>query len=150
MVAAMKRWLWLLMALLPAMLGGLAARAADGGMRASKPEVRKDVVAAIEGQLAAFRAKDTKKAYTFAAATLRAQTPIRQFLRIVENNYPEIWANTKGEFGVVRDDGVRATLLVQVFSKDGRADYDYGLVKEKEGWRIDSVLRHAPNKADKV
>ncbi|MCX6954928.1 MAG: DUF4864 domain-containing protein [Verrucomicrobia bacterium] len=143
----MKRGLWLLMTL---MLGGLILRAADGGMRASKPEVRKEVVATIEGQLGAFRAKDTKKAYTFAAAALRAQNPLRQFLRIVENNYPEIWANTKGEFGVVRDDGTRATVLVQVFSTDGRADYDYGLVKEKDGWRIDSVLRHAPNKADKV
>lgn len=113
--------------------------------------MRKDVVAAIEGQLAAFRAKDTKKAYTFAAATLRAQNPLRQFLRIVELNYPEIWANTKGEFGVVRDDGVRATVLVQVFGKDDRVDYDYGLVKERDGvWRIDSVLRHAPKKTEKV
>ncbi len=133
-------------------LGAVSARGAEsGGMRASKPEVRKDVVAAIEGQLAAFRAKDTNKAYTFAAATLRAQTPLRQFLRIVEINYPEIWANTKGEFGVVRDDGARATVLVQVFAKEDRADYDYGLVKERDGvWRIDSVLRHAPKKTEKV
>lgn len=150
MVAGMKRWLSLWRVVLPLMLGAVAAGAADGGLRASKPEVRKEVVTVIEGQLAAFRAKDTKKAYTFAAAALKAQTPLRQFLKIVELNYPEIWANTKGEFGVVHDDGTRATVLVQVFSKDGRADYDYGLVKEKDDWRIDSVLRHAPNKADKV
>lgn len=153
MVGPMKRWL-LMLAIVTMHASGVGApiaRAAESGMRASKPEVRKEVVAAIEGQLAAFRAKDTKKAYTFAAATLRAQNPLRQFLRIVEINYPEIWANTKGEFGVVRDDGLRATVLVQVFAGDDRADYDYGLVKERDGvWRIDSVLRHAPKKTEKV
>jgi hypothetical protein len=133
-------------------VGAVMLRAADNGaMRASKPEVRKEVVAVIEGQLAAFRERDAKKAYTFAAATLRTQNPLRQFARIVEVNYPEIWANTRGEFGVVRDDGLRAKVLVQVFSKEERADYDYGLVKERDGvWRIDSVLRHAPKKSDKV
>ena len=121
-----------------------------GAPRASKPEVRKEVVGVIEGQLAAFRAGDTRKAYALAATVLRAQTPLRQFLLIVENNYPEIWANTRAEFGLVRDDGVRATVLVQVASKEGRADYDYGLVKERDGWRIDSVLRHTPKKEEKV
>ena len=146
----MKRWL-MRMTLVALGLGLGLVRGADGGMRASKPELRKEVVAVIEGQLAAFRAGDPKTAYTYAAATLRAQNPVRQFLRIVETNYPEIWANTRGEFGVVRDDGTRSTVLVQVFSQAGRADYDYGLVKERDGaWRIDRVLRHAPKKADKV
>jgi hypothetical protein len=154
MVGTMKRWL-LILAIVAAHVCGVGAGitwgAESGGMRASKAEVRKEVVAAIEGQLAAFREQDTRKAYTFAAATLRAQNPLRQFLRIVEINYPEIWANTKGECGVVRDDGVRATVLVQVFAKEGRADYDYGLVKERDGvWRIESVLRHAPKKTEKV
>lgn len=147
MVAGMKRWLWLLIVAVGLM--GTGARAADA-MRASKPEVRKEVLDTIEGQLAAFRAKDPKKAYGFAATALKAQTPQRQFTRIVEANYPEIWANVKGEFGVVRDDGKRATVTVQVFSKEGRADYDYGLVKEADGWRIDSVLRHPPDRAGKV
>jgi hypothetical protein len=68
----------------------------------------------------------------------------------VLNNYPEIWSNTKAEFGLVRDDGTRATVLVQVYAKEGSAGYDYGLVKERDGWRIESVLRHAPKKAEKV
>jgi hypothetical protein len=127
----------------------LQAQAAPS--RASKPEVRKDVVAVIEGQLEGFRAKDAKKAYTFAAAALRAQTPLLQFQRIVEANYPEIWKNTRAEIGLVRDDGARATVLVQVFAQDGSAGYDYGLVKERDGvWRIDSVLRHSPKKEDKL
>ena len=145
----MKRRM-ILAALVALGLGLVPGRGADGGGRASKPEVRKEVVAVIEGQLAAFREGDTKKAHAFGAATLRAQRPLRQFLQIVRTSYPEIWANTRAEFGVVRDDGTRATVLVQVFSKEDRADYDYGLVKEPEGWRIDSVLRHASKKSDKV
>lgn len=150
-VGPMKRWWSMGLLWLVGGFGAIPTGAAAGGLRASTAEVRKGVVAVIEGQLAAFRAGDPKTAYTYAAATLRAQNPVRQFLRIVETNYPEIWANTRGEFGVVRDDGTRATVLVQVFSPDGRADYDYGLVKERDGaWRIDRVLRHAPKKADKV
>ncbi len=140
------RMIWLVLALALGLVRG-----AESGLRASKPEVRKEVVQAIEGQLAAFRVGERQKAYAFAAANLRAQRPMRQFLLIVENNYPEIWANTRAEFGLVRDDGARAAVRVQVFSNEGRADYDYGLVKERDGvWRIDSVLRHAPKKSDRV
>ena len=146
----MKRWM-MRMTLVVLGLGLGLVRGADGGMRASKPEFRKEVVAVIEGQLAAFRAGETQKAYAYAAVPLRAQRPVRQFVQIVENNYPEIWANTRAEFGLVRDDGARATVRVQVFSKEERADYDYGLLKERDGvWRIESVLRHAPKKPDRV
>jgi hypothetical protein len=131
-------------------LGFCVGRAADNGARASKPEVRKEVITVIEAQLAAFRAHDGKQAYTWASSALRAQTPRRQFELIVQHNYPEIWANTRAEFGLVRDDGVRAKVVVQVFSREGSSGYDYGLVKEREGWRIESVLRHTPKKSDKL
>ncbi len=141
----------LLLALLIAGAAPLPLRAQSTAPKPSKPEVRKEVVAVIEGQLAALRAADYKKAYTFAAAALRAQTPLPQFQRIVETNYPEIAKNTKAEIGIVRDDGTHADVLVQVYSKDGSAGYDYGLVKERDGaWRIDRVLRHAPKKDDRV
>ena len=136
--------MWALLA-----LGWMAAQGAEGA-RASKPEVRKAVVDTIEGQLAAFRAGDGKAAYEFAATAFRMQTPRRQFEIIVQGNYPEIWANTRAEFGLVRDDGTRATVVVQVYARDGGASYDYGLIKEREGWRVESVLRHAPKKSDKV
>lgn len=148
-----QRWLsaGLLVAAMALAGAPVALRAQATPPRASKPEVRKDVVAVIDGQLEGFRARDVKKAYTFAAAALRAQTPLVQFQRIVEANYPEIWANTRAEFGLVRDDGTRATVLVQVFTKEGSMGYDYGLVKERDGvWRIDSVLRHSPKKEDKL
>ena len=122
----------------------------DGALRASKPEVRKEVVAIIEAQLGAFRAKDSTKAYSYSAAAMQQQMRLRAFVAVVQNNYPEIWANTRAEFGLVRDDGARATVLVHVFSTEGDAAYDYVLFKERAGWRIGSVLRHDPRGTDKV
>src|SRR5436309_797954 len=90
----------------------LASVAADSAMPASKPEVKKEIVAVIEGQLAAFRQGDAAKAYRFAAAELRAQKPLKTFTTIVRDSYPEIWANTRADFGIVRDDGTRASVTV--------------------------------------
>jgi hypothetical protein len=134
------------------LLAGTAVqvRAASDAFRASKPEVRKQVIAVIEEQLSAFRKKDVSKAYTYAAAPLRAQTSARTFGTIVRENYPEIWTNTQAEYGLVRDDGTHATILVQVFSADGEAAFDYVLLKERDGWRIGSVMRHEVKRKDNV
>lgn len=133
--------LWLLAATLAA---------AEAPVRASKPDVKKEIVGVIEAQLAAFRAGDTARAHTFAAAELRAQKPLAAFAAIVEQSYPEIWRSERAEFGIVRDDGERATVTVQVFAKDGPAAYDYTLRREAAGWRILGVLRHTPRKAGKA
>lgn len=124
--------------------------AQEEGLRASKPEVRKLIVATIDSQLAAIRRHDLVRAYSFSAADLRAQKPLDVFVAIVRNNYPEIWANTRAEYGIVRDDGRMATVLVHVFAKDGDASYDYELVHQRDGWRIHGVLRHDPHKEEKV
>jgi hypothetical protein len=123
---------------------------ADDGPKASKPDVRREIVAVIDAQLAGFRTGDVRKAYGYASSDLKAQKPIRTFAAIVQENYPEIWTNARAEFGLVRDDGQEATVLVHVFGKGSDASYDYTLVKEKSGWRIAAVLRHAPKKADKA
>ena len=128
----------------------LGAMAADGELRASKPELKQQIVAVIEAQLAAFRQGDVAKAYTFAAADLMAQKPLRVFTTIVQENYPEIWSNTRAEFGIVRDNDTQATVTVQVYSKAGDAAYDFTLAKERVGWRIYGVLRHAPKQKGKV
>lgn len=119
-------------------------------MRASKPDVRQEVVKVIEGQLTAFRRGDLEQAYRFAAAELRAQKPLPAFAAIVQGSYPEIWANRRAEFGIVRDDATRATVTVQVYAKEGDAAYDYTLVRERAGWRIYGVVRHAPRKGGKA
>jgi hypothetical protein len=145
---AMRRvlFLWGMCVLLVAGAGPL--RAAE--MRASKPDVRQEVVKAIEGQLTAFRRGEVEQAYRFAAAELRAQKPLPAFAAIVQGNYPEIWANRRAEFGIVRDDGTRATVTVQVYAKKGDAAYDYTLIKERPGWRIYGVVRHAPRRGGKA
>ena len=147
-VAQMRKWISL--AVLAMLACALARGAADEGMRASKPDVRKEVVAAIEAQLAAFRAGEVVKAYGYAAAELRAQKPLQMFTDIVRISYPEIWTNLRAECGLVRDNGTVATLLVHVFGKESNATYDYTLVKERAGWRIHGVLRHAPKRAEKL
>jgi hypothetical protein len=119
-------------------------------MRPSKPEVRKAVIATIEGQLAAFRAGDVAAAYGYAARQLRQQKSLQIFEGVVRFSYPEIWTNERAEYGVVRDDGRRATLLVHVFAKESDASYDFTLVREQAGWRIYSVVRHVPKKEERV
>jgi hypothetical protein len=143
---------WLAVALLAVSLGGMGgvARAADSVMRASKPEVKKEIVAVIEAQLTAFRKGDVVKAYSYSATGLRAQKPLRVFAMIVKENYPEIWANTRAEYGLVRDDGERAKLLVHVEARESSASYDFLLVKERAGWRIEGVLRHEAARREKV
>lgn len=131
-----------------ATLLGCAAEAPT--LRASKPEVRKQIVTTIENQLAAFRKNDLVTAYAYASSALRAVKPIEIFGAIVQENYPEIWANTRAEFGIVRDDGAAAAVVVHVFSKDADASYDYTLVKENGRWRVHGVLRHSPVKEEKV
>jgi hypothetical protein len=119
---------------------------AEGVLRASRPDVKKSILEVIDGQLAALRAGDVAKAYGFASSTLRAQTPLRAFVAIVQTNYPELWGNERAEYGIVRDDGTRARVLVQVFAEGRDATFDYVLVRERGAWRIGSVLRHDPRK----
>jgi hypothetical protein len=130
------------------LLSVLNGRAAD--LRASRPEVRKEVVAVIDAQLDAFRRGDPEQAYRHATAAFRAQRPLQAFIAIVRDSYPEIWANTRAEPGIVRDDGARATVTVQVYSKAGDAAYDYTLAKEGAGWRILGVVRHEPRRERKT
>lgn len=118
--------------------------------KASNREVRQQVVAVIEAQLEAFRAGRVAEAYQYAAADLRAQTPPRAFGAIVRENYPVIWKNTRAEYGIVRDDGRYATVLVHVYSAAGDAPYDYVLIKERNGWRIASVTRHEARRQNNV
>ena len=135
----MPRRLFIL--LLGIWFAGIAGIGRAAESRASTAAVRQEIVAVVAGQVAAFRENDPRRAYALAAADLRAQRPLAAFADIVRRNYPEIWANTRAEYGIVRDDGTRAALTVQVYSQTGDAAYDYELVREAAGWRIRGVLR---------
>lgn len=138
--------------LLGFLIGGLLAVSPGWAaeLRASRPEVRKDVFAVIEGQLEAFRRGEPERAYGYATTAFRAQRSLSAFVTIVRGSYPEIWANTRAEPGIVRDDGTRATVTVQVYSKPGDAAYDYTLAKEEAGWRILGVVRHEPSRGKRT
>lgn len=119
-------------------------------MRGSTPAVRKEIVATIEAQLAAFRAGDIAQAHSLASTLLRRQRPLAAFATIVEQNYPEIWSNTGAEFGLARDDGEQAAMVVLVQGVEKKASYDFFLVKERVGWRISGVLKRLTGKGGKV
>jgi hypothetical protein len=145
----MKSWI-LRFCLVALSLAAPRLRADDSDLHPSAPAVRKEVIAAIDGQLAAFRAHDPDRAYGFASAPLRAQFPADQFAAVVRRGYPEIWANVRAEYGIVNDSGTRAAVNVRVYGPDGSAAYDYELVREPAGWRIGGVLRRAPKPADNL
>jgi hypothetical protein len=144
----MKYRLPLLLWLTLAVGSGIAFAA--GAMRISKPAVKDEIVGVIEAQLTAFRAGETEKAYRYASETMRQQTPLRAFVRLIQTNYPEIWQSTRAEFGVVRDDGDHATVIVHVYRKESDAPYDYVLFKESAGWRIRGVLRHESSRGTAI
>lgn len=150
----MKRIAAGLMAILWGMfvlVGGNVGAAEPGGMRASKPAVRTEIVEVIDGQLAAFRTKEVGRAYAYASTALQRQTPIRRFAILVRDGYPEIWTNARAEYGLVRDDGTRATVTARVFGTGGEsAAYDYVLVKEEDVWRIAGVLRNEAKSEKKI
>lgn len=127
-----------------AIAGPLELSAAE--MRASTSTVRREVIAVVAEQLTHFRKGEIADAYTIASSALRAQRPQPVFAAMVETNYPEIWANVRAEFGVVRDDGTRASVVVQVYSENGNAGYEYTLVREAGRWRVQGVLRSASRK----
>ena len=131
---------------------GAGAQAAEpGAMRASKPAVKVEIIEAIDGQLAAFRKNEVGRAFAYASTALQQQTPIRRFAALVRDGYPEIWASARAEYGLVRDDGARATVTARVFVESGRsAVYDYVLVREDDVWRIAGVLRHEAKSEKKV
>jgi hypothetical protein len=122
---------------------GLKARQTDEEeLQPSSLQVRKEVIAVIEGQLKAFRAHQLDRAYSFAAPALRLQVSQEQFMALVKTGYPEIWTNQSASYGVVRSSDERATVAVKVKSGDGTASYDYILLKVADNWLVGGVLRH--------
>lgn len=144
----MRGWRLIFLGLALAFCAGAGARAAE--LRVSKPEVRREVVAVVEAQLAAFRAGDVERAWSHASVALRASRPLSVFGTMVRDHYAEIWANTRAEYGLVRDDGAQATLAVHVYAGERSAAYEYSLVMEQGRWRISAVLRQVPTQADKL
>ena len=118
----------------------LFVRSAAAGLEPSETAVKSEITAVIEAQLAAFRAGDFDKAYTYAAGAIREKFPLSDFKQMVSTGYPIIATSVKAEYGVCLDNGVEAAIFVHVEARDGTSrDYQYGLVLERSGWRITGV-----------
>lgn len=131
----MRVWLALLS------LVALVAASPAAELRPSGGEVRAAVQAVVEAQLAALRRGDWVVAHGYASAAQRARLGPPGFARMLQQSYAEIWRNERATFALVRDDGVSAAVTVRVSGAAGAADFDYGLVREPDGWRINSVVR---------
>lgn len=131
------------------LFAGLAARGEEPAvMRYSRPAVRKELVAVVAGQLAAFRADDFARAYEFAARALRDQFTLEEFAGMIARGYPLIRRNARADFGLPMDDGTQATMTVEVSAPGGSAAYRYTFVKEPAGWRISGVQPEKPRASD--
>ena len=106
----------------------------------SSDALKKELSAVIDGQLAAFRADDYPKAYTFAAAEIKNLFPVRDFEKMVRANYAVIAKSTATEYGVAFDTGEEAVVNVRIENAEKKSvEYQYMLKKEEDGWKISGV-----------
>jgi Domain of unknown function (DUF4864) len=116
-------------------------------LKISNAAVRKEVISMIDGQLKAFREHKLDLAFSFASRSLRSHLPQDLFMNVAKQNYPEIWNNKSGDYGIVKDNKQRGTIQVRVVAQDGsNASYDYDLVFEDGSWKIQGILRHQQKK----
>ena len=108
--------------------------------------VKQELTAVIDAQLAAFRANDYPKAYTFAAGGIKETFPVENFEMMVKTAYPLIAGAAKAEYGLAFDTGEDAVVNVTVENAQGqRAQYQYTLSKEKGAWKITGVVEQKPD-----
>ena len=122
-----------------------AARAEPSSSHVSSETVKQELTAVIDAQLAAFRAGDYPKAYTFAAGGIKEMFPVETFEKMVRTAYPLIAGSAKAEYGLAFDTGEDAVVNVTVEDPRGqRAQYQYTLSKEQGVWKITGVVEQKP------
>jgi ABC-type transporter MlaC component len=102
--------------------------------------VKRELAAVIEAQLAAFRANDYPKAYTFAATEIQGLFPVAQFETMVKQAYPVIAQSKTATFGLAFDTGDEAVVTVRVENASKTSvEYQYLLKKQNGAWKITGV-----------
>lgn len=108
-------------------------------------DVKTQLTAVIDGQLAAFRANDYPKAFTFASSMIQSMFAPDDFEKMVKSAYPVIAHSTSNEYGVMFDTGEEAVVSVRVQNdKKENVEYHYMLKKEAGGWKINGVSEIKP------
>ena len=111
----------------------------------SADAVKKELRAVIDEQLAAFRANDYPKAYTFAASEIRSLFAPDEFEKMVRGQYAVIAKSTATEFGLAFDTGEEAVVNVRIENAEKKSvEYQYLLRKEEGGWKISGVSEMKP------
>jgi len=142
----MKSWV---IALLWLTTSGLVA--AEPPMRLSPKNIRDEVRAVVETQLAALREGDFARAHELASSALRAQFDVRLFAALIRRGYPALLRAGSTDLGVVRDqEGEQAQINVTVTDRaQRRTSYRFWLVREEAEWRINGVtLEQRPPHGD--
>ena len=106
----------------------------------SSDALKKEFAEVIEGQLAAFRAGEFAKAYTYAASSIKNLFPASDFEEMVKSAYPVIANSSTAEFGLAFDVGDEAVINVRVENSEKKSVlYQYMLQKEDGKWKISGV-----------
>ena len=122
-----------------------AGRAEPTSAHVSAEPVKQELTAVIDAQLAAFRANDYPKAYTFAAGGIKEMFAVESFESMVKTAYPLIAGSAKADYGLAFDTGEEAVVNVTVENAQGRrAQYQYTLSKEQGAWKITGVVEQKP------
>ena len=110
------------------------------GAHAPTEPVKKELTAVVDGQLAAFRANDYAKAFSFASAGIQSMFAPEDFEKMVKTAYPVIAHSVSSEYGVMFDTGEEAVVNVRVQDGDKKSvEYQYLLKKESGTWKINGV-----------
>ncbi len=104
------------------------------------PPAPRELFAAVNDQLTAFRAADYPSAYHHAAAGVQQKFTLSQFESMVRRNYGAITRAQRVEFGSVKADGNSAVVQVFFFgARGGVRCFLYSLIAEGDGWKIEGV-----------
>jgi hypothetical protein len=111
-------------------------------LRISPREVREEVRAVVQAQLAALLAADFSTAYEMAASGIKRQFDERLFAAMIRRGYPALLKAGERELGFVRDDGAgTAEVTVAITDAQKRSTvYRYVLINEDEVWRVAAVV----------
>ena len=127
---------------------GLSATEEDSAaeVHPSGEALKKELTAVVDAQLAALRADDYAKAYTFAADGIKEVYGAKDFETMVRSAYPVIAKSTGADYGAAFDHGDDALVNVRVVNSDDKrsVQYRYLLHKENGAWKIAGVTEVKP------
>lgn len=111
-------------------------------LRAQRPApAPHDLYSIVNSQLAAFRAKDFRGAYRYAASGTQQKFTLSQFQTMIRRDYSQITHARRVEFGFVDVRGRTAVVQVLFFADDGPArTVVYSLISEGNAWKIDGAV----------